>query len=127
MKCPVCKSRKQIDLDLHAEGFAQDARECGFCGTIWTFSGETIKIIQERAKWQEKLGSDFVCPTCNGRSSKETDLNAFQFHEELHECMSCGTICSTAHNQVEVVMDSQRGSFLDSTGEMVEADDYNMM
>jgi len=55
--------------------------------------------------------------------SFETDLDAFQFHEELYECAVCGTVCSVAHNQVKVVKDSQKGSFLDSTGSQVESDD----
>ncbi|PLX77430.1 MAG: hypothetical protein C0615_05320 [Desulfuromonas sp.] len=56
--------------------------------------------------------------------SVETELNAFQFHEELHECTNCGTICSIAHDQVEIVKDSQDGSFLSATSSSVEADDY---
>jgi hypothetical protein len=60
-------------------------------------------------------------------ASHETALDAFQFHEELYECVICGTVCSVAHDQVEVVRDSQVGTFLDSTGDLVEADDYNMM
>ncbi len=127
MKCPLCKSRQHIEIDLHAEGFAQDARECGDCGAVWTFSGEIIKIIKGSVQQEDKLCTDFVCPTCKCMSSHETDLHAFQFHEELYECTICGTVCSTAHNQVEVVKDSQLGSFLDSTGDLVEADDYNMM
>ena len=127
MKCPLCKSREYIEIDLHSEGFSQDIRECGVCGGAWTFSGKIIKIIKQSAKREDKICTDFVCPTCKCMSSHETDLNAFQFHEELHECAVCGTVCSDAHNQVEVVFDSQVGSFLDSTGELVEADDYNMM
>ena len=127
MKCPLCKSREHVVLDLHADGFAQDARECGDCGGLWTFSGDIIKIIKESTRDEEKICTDFICPTCKGMSSHETDLNAFQFHEEIYECTICGTVCSAAHNQVEVVKDSQLGSFLDSTGEFVEADDYNMM
>jgi hypothetical protein len=52
-------------------------------------------------------------------------LNAFQFHEELYECAVCGTVCSVAHDKVQVVKDSQKESFLDSTGDTVESDDYN--
>ena len=135
MKCPLCKSRKHVELDLHADGFSQDVRECGDCGAVWTFSGEVRKIIKpstsavikERLSLQKKFSTDFVCPTCHCMLSYETDLDAFQFHEELYECTVCGTVCSSAHGQLEVVMDSQKGSFLDSTGDLVEADDYNMM
>jgi hypothetical protein len=55
--------------------------------------------------------------------SYETDLDAFQFHEEHYECTVCGTVCSVAHNKVQIVKDSQKGSFLDSTGDLVESDD----
>ncbi|PLX78447.1 MAG: hypothetical protein C0614_08565 [Desulfuromonas sp.] len=126
MKCPLCKSRN-IEIDIHAEGFSQDARECNDCGGIWTFSGETIKVIKGRVKDRQKVSTNFVCPTCKCMVSHETELNAFQFHEELYECTVCGTVCSVAHDQVEVVKDSQKGSFLDSTGDLVEADDYNTM
>ena len=124
MKCPLCKSREHVEIDLHAEGFAQDARECGDCGGIWTFSGNVLKVIKQSDKKTEEVFSDFRCPTCKSTLSIETDLDAFQFHEEMHECANCGTICSSAHNQVEVVKDSQVGSFLSSTTDLIEADDY---
>lgn len=127
MKCPLCKSREHVEIDLHADGFSQDARECGDCGGVWTFSGDVMKIIRGAVEKREKVCTDFVCPTCRCRVSHETDLNAFQFHEEHYECAICGTVCSVAHDQMEIVMDSQRGSFLESTGDLVEADDYNMM
>ena len=127
MKCPFCKSREHVEIDLHADGFAQDARECGDCGGIWTFSGNAIKVIKGRVQNRQQVSTNFVCPTCKHMVSYETDLNAFQFHEELYECAVCGTVCSVAHDQVEVVKDSQKGSFLDSTGDLVESDDYNTM
>jgi len=125
MKCPLCKSRDHIDINLHAEGFSQDTRECGKCGGIWTFSGDTLKIIKGRVQTKQRVCTDFVCPTCRCLVSYETDLSTFQFHEELYECAVCGTLSSVAHNKVTVVKDSQKGSFLDTTGDMVEADDYN--
>jgi len=127
MKCPLCKDREHIEIDLHAEGFSQDIRECGDCGGIWTFSKDTIKIIKGRDHKRQTVNTNFVCPTCKCMVSHETNLDASQFHEELYECGVCGTVCSVAHSQVEVVKDSQEGSFLDSTGDLVEADDYNTM
>ena len=127
MKCPLCKSREHVEIDLHAEGFSQDARECGECGCIWTFSAHTIKILKGHVQQRQTVCTNFVCPTCKSMVSIETDLDAFQFHEELYECTDCGTVCSIAHNQVEVVKDSQKGSFLDSTGDLVESDDYNTL
>src|SRR5210317_377737 len=114
MKCPMCKSRKHLDIDLHADGFSQDVRECGDCGGVWTFSGNDLKIIKGRTQKKEKTYSDFICPTCKSILCIETDLDAFQFHEEIQECVNCGTVCSLSHDQAEVIEDSQAGSFLGS-------------
>jgi hypothetical protein len=127
MKCPLCKSREHVEIDLHADGFAQDARECGVCGGVWTFSGDVLKIIKGRVQQKQKVCTDFICPTCKCMVSHETELSAFQFHEELYECTVCGTISSIVHNEVKVVKDSQKGSFLGAAGEPVEADDYNTL
>ena len=124
MKCPICKSREHVEIDLHADGFSQDARECGVCGGIWTFSGNVLKMIKGSDKQHKKLYSDFSCPTCKSVLCLETDLDTYQFHEEIQECVNCGTICSSAHDQIEIVSDSQAGSFLSTTSELVEADDY---
>ncbi len=124
MKCPICKSRGHVEIDLHADGFSQDARECGDCGGIWTFSGAVLKIIKGSDRKNEMEYSDFICPTCKAVLCIETDLDAFQFHEEIQECANCGTTCSSAHDHVEVVKDSQAGSFLSTTSDFVEADDY---
>ena len=124
MKCPLCKSRGHIDIDLHADGFSQDARECGECGGIWTFSGDKLKIIKDRDNKNVKAYSDFICPTCKAVLCIETDLDSFQFHEEIQECANCGTVCSSAHDQIEIVKDSQVNSFLSTTSDLVESDDY---
>ena len=124
MKCPLCKSREHIEIDLHSDGFSQNIRECGDCGGVWTFSGKTMKIIKGCDNKKVNAYSNFICPTCKSSLCIETDLNAFQFHEEIQECTHCGTICSTAHDQTEVVQDSQSGSFLSTTSDLVESDDY---
>ncbi len=124
MKCPFCKNREHVEIDLHADGFSQDIRECGACGGIWTFSGTEMKIVKSKQHKAEKTFSDFICPTCKSILCIETDLDAFQFHEEIQECANCGTVCSSAHNLVEVINDSQAGSFLSSTSDLVESDDY---
>jgi len=124
MKCPLCNSTGHIEIDLHSDGYCQDALECGDCGGIWTYSNNQVKIIKSRHDRKVKAFSDFICPTCKAVLCIETDLDAFQFHEEIQECANCGTVCSTAHNQVEVVKDSQPNSFLNSTSELVESDDY---
>ena len=124
MKCPLCNKTGHIEIDLHADGYCQNAFECGDCGGIWTYANNELKIIKGRRKEKVKVFSDFICPTCKAVLCIETDLDAFQFHEEIQECVNCGTICSSAHNQVEVVRDSQQGSFLSATSDLVESDDY---
>jgi Zn-finger nucleic acid-binding protein len=127
MKCPLCKGREHVEIDLHAEGFSQDARECGDCGGIWTFSGERLKIIKSSNTRKTIAYSDFICPTCKSVLCIETDLDAFQFHEEIQECANCGTVCSSAHDHVEVIKDSQKDSFLSTMTDSVEADDYALL
>ncbi len=124
MKCPACHNSQHIEIDLHADGFTKDALECGDCGCIWTYSGKDMKIIKEKCVPKVKTYSDFICPTCKSVLCIETDLDAYQFHEELQECANCGTVCSSAHDQVEVVKDSQKDSFLSCTSDQVESDDY---
>ena len=124
MKCPLCKGREHIEVDLHADGFSTAVRECGDCGAIWTFSEDQRKIIKGNDRPSPQAHGDFICPTCRSVACIETDLDAYQFHEELQECTICGTICSCAHLQKEIVRDSQAGSFLSATSELVESDDY---
>ena len=124
MNCPICNNSEHVEVDLHADGFSQDAFECGDCGGLWTYSGTDLKIIKDREEKKVVAYADFICPTCKSVLCIETDLDIQQFHEELYECMNCGTVCSSAHNQVEVVSDSQIDSFLSATSDSVEADDY---
>jgi Zn-finger nucleic acid-binding protein len=124
MNCPLCTNIGQIEIDLHADGYCQDAFECGACGGVWTYSGHVLKIIKDKSEKKATAYSDFICPTCKSILCIETDLDAFQFHEEIQECTNCGTVCSSAHDQIEVIKDSQEKSFLSSTPEHVESDDY---
>ena len=36
MNCPNCRKSHHIEIDLHADGFAENLQECGDCGAIWT-------------------------------------------------------------------------------------------
>lgn len=47
MKCPECKGRKHVEIDLHSDGFAVDIRECGDCGAMWAFKGEKRVLIKK--------------------------------------------------------------------------------
>lgn len=35
MECPVCKRKKHLALDTHADGYAENLIECGDCGALW--------------------------------------------------------------------------------------------
>lgn len=47
MKCPVCKNHKQVDIDLHSDGFDEGIIECSICGTIWSVNHGVTKIIKD--------------------------------------------------------------------------------
>lgn len=36
MDCPVCHEETHIEVDTHADGFAENLLECGDCGALWT-------------------------------------------------------------------------------------------
>jgi len=42
MECPVCKHKEHLEIDTHAEGYADSLMECGDCGALWT-----NKVIRE--------------------------------------------------------------------------------
>ncbi|AJF07745.1 hypothetical protein [Geoalkalibacter subterraneus] len=47
MKCPVCKTYQQNELDLHADGFYEDIVECGICGTVWSVNHGLVEIVKD--------------------------------------------------------------------------------
>ena len=124
MKCPLCKSIGHVEIDLHSDGYCQDALECGDCGGIWTYSAKELKIIKGKSSKRVAAFSDFTCQTCKAVLCIKTDLDAIQFHEEIQACANCGTVCSSAHDLIEVIEESQGHSFLSTTSEHVESDDY---
>lgn len=128
MKCPLCQSLGYEEIEVSVGQAITSACQCRECGCVWTLpsAGQAAKG-QDAGRPQQTVRTDFLCPTCKRVVSHETDLHAFQFHEELYDCSVCGTVSSVAHGQVEVVTDSQAGSFLDSSSELVEADDYDTL
>lgn len=49
MQCPVC-SNLAVEIDMHADGYADNLTECPNCGAIWiTEFGETILINKKVA------------------------------------------------------------------------------
>ncbi len=48
MKCPVCKTHKQhVEIDLHADGFAEDIFTCRICGTMWSVNHGTTEVVKD--------------------------------------------------------------------------------
>lgn len=109
---------------MHADGYAENLRECGECGGIWSNHEGEIRIIKGRVPKRQVVNTSFVCPTCQSMVDNETDLNAFQFREEIFECLNCGTVCALEHDMVRIIKDSQEGSFLETPDGDVEANDY---
>lgn len=49
MKCPNCGGRKDVEIDIHSEGFTSDeqpVKECGSCGLVWRIkkTGDTNEV-----------------------------------------------------------------------------------
>ncbi len=38
-ECPICKSKTQVEIDTHSDGYAENLEECGNCGAVWTLKG----------------------------------------------------------------------------------------
>jgi Zn ribbon nucleic-acid-binding protein len=53
MKCPNCKNKTHIELDLHSDGYVSDLRECGECGCVWGWDNN--KNIRKIVKDGEKV------------------------------------------------------------------------
>ena len=47
MKCPVCNKNEHVDIDLHADGFAEGIMECRVCGSIWSVNHGSAKIVKD--------------------------------------------------------------------------------
>ena len=48
MKCPVCQGTAHVEIDTHADGFAQNLQECGDCGALWTAQGDKAVVIHSQ-------------------------------------------------------------------------------
>ncbi len=35
MECPICKDPAHVEIDTHADGYAENLQECGCCGALW--------------------------------------------------------------------------------------------
>ena len=49
-ECPICHSTSQVEIDIHADGFANNLEECGVCGALWT-QGKDFTRLVHGATW----------------------------------------------------------------------------
>lgn len=50
MKCPICGNSMGIEIDIHADGYADNLLECNSCGALWINEhGEPILINKKVA------------------------------------------------------------------------------
>ncbi len=47
MRCPVCKSHENTEIDLHSDGFYEDIIECSICGTVWAINHGMTEIVKD--------------------------------------------------------------------------------
>lgn len=43
--CPICNQKAHVEIDTHADGFAENLQECGDCGALWTQKGARSLLI----------------------------------------------------------------------------------
>lgn len=46
MICPACESPKNLEIVMHADGYAKNLLECSRCGSLWTavFNGVRFSL-----------------------------------------------------------------------------------
>jgi transcription elongation factor Elf1 len=44
-ECPICHSIDQVQIDMHADGFARNLEECGVCGALWSQDGRKTRLV----------------------------------------------------------------------------------
>ncbi len=47
MKCPICKSFKNSEIDLHVDGFYEDLFECAVCGSSWSVNHGLTEVVKD--------------------------------------------------------------------------------
>jgi len=44
-ECPVCHNANHVEIDIHADGFANNLGECGVCGALWSMDKDNSRLI----------------------------------------------------------------------------------
>ncbi len=92
MTCPSCNTNNHIEIDTHADGFADNLQECGLCGTTWTNRGNE-PVILRGVTHQHGLNTN-ECPICHSIDQVQLDIHADGFASGLEECGVCGALWS---------------------------------
>ena len=50
MKCPVCKSFANQELDLHSEQFSEELLKCDICGCEWAVNHGLVEVVNDSQK-----------------------------------------------------------------------------
>jgi uncharacterized Zn finger protein len=49
MKCPTCSSKNGVEVDMHADGYANYLMECSACGSLWVAGVEETVMVKKAA------------------------------------------------------------------------------
>jgi uncharacterized Zn finger protein len=49
MKCPSCSSKNGVEVDMHADGYANYLMECSACGSLWVAGVEETVMVKKAA------------------------------------------------------------------------------
>jgi hypothetical protein len=60
MECPVCQNKTRVELDTHADGYAENLQECGECGALWITKGQR-SVLVHGATQTEVVHREMAC------------------------------------------------------------------
>ena len=101
MTCPGCNTNEYVEIDTHADGFADNVLECGSCGTTWINRGNQTVVLRGVTR-QHGLNTN-ECPICHSIDRVEVDIHADGFARNLEECGVCGAVWSQDGRQTRLV------------------------
>ncbi len=67
MKCPVCHSLDQNEMDLQSDQFKEGIFECHHCGAVWAVNHDLVEMVNDPqaesflAATTESVESDDYC------------------------------------------------------------------
>jgi len=49
MTCPSCSCKNGVEVDMHADGYANYLMECSECGSLWVAGVEETVMVNKAA------------------------------------------------------------------------------